>query len=279
MDLLAAARDGLRDRYAIEGLAGQGGMAIVCRGRELTSGQAVAIKVLHPDLARAVGGRRFLREIAILRRLSHPNIVPLLDADALEVVPGLDVPWYAMPYLGPQTLRARLREAGMLPVAEALRWTRDAALALAHAHAEGIVHRDLKPENLLLHEGRALLADFGIARAYEAAGGEAISTAGLVVGSPVYMSPEQASGSDGVGPASDLYSLGIVLYEMLAGEPPFTGATTQAVMARHRTETPMPIGTIRPEVPRGVVDLVSALLEKRPTERARALRLLDGLTT
>ncbi len=282
-DLLSTVREALRDRYAVAGEIGRGGMAVVCRATDLRHGREVAIKVLLPELARAVTGDRFLREISILARLSHPNILPLLDSGSVEVVPGLDVPWYVMPYVAEDTLRARLDREGPLPVEQALHLTRELCDALSHAHRQGIIHRDIKPENILLSGGRAVLADFGIARAVTLSGTSSLSSTGLVIGTPAYMSPEQSAGSEKLDARSDLYSLGVVLYEMLAGQPPFTGATPQAISARHQFETPPPIRVVRPTIPVGVEAVLSRVLEKVPADRYESAeglaRALEGATT
>ncbi|MFN8645367.1 MAG: serine/threonine-protein kinase [Gemmatimonadales bacterium] len=282
-DLLSTVREALRDRYAVAGEIGRGGMAVVCRATDLRHGREVAIKVLLPELARAVTGDRFLREISILARLSHPNILPLLDSGSVEVVPGLDVPWYVMPYVAEDTLRARLDREGPLPVEQALHLTRELCDALSHAHRQGIIHRDIKPENILLSGGQAVLADFGIARAVTLSGTSSLSSTGLVIGTPAYMSPEQSAGSEKLDARSDLYSLGVVLYEMLAGQPPFTGATPQAISARHQFETPPPIRVVRPTIPVGVEAVLSRVLEKVPADRYESAeglaRALEGATT
>lgn len=267
LDLAGTLRTALAARYLVDEEIGRGGMAVVCRARDLRTDREVAIKVLYPDLARAVAGDRFMREIGILSQLSHPNILPLLDSGTVEVQPGLAVPWYAMPLAAGETLRARLEREGALPLPVALSLTRDVCAALAHAHQQGVIHRDVKPENILLHDGRAVVADFGIARAITLAGGGQLSSTGIVVGTPAYMSPEQSAGSERLDGRSDLYSLGIVLYEMLAGHPPFTGSTPQAVAARHQFEPPPPITVVRPGLPPAVVAVVERALAKVPADR------------
>jgi serine/threonine-protein kinase len=242
-------------------------MATVYRATERRHQRPVAIKVLLPELARAVTGERFLREIAILARLSHPHILPLIDSGTVDVVPGLSLPWYAMPFVADDTLRARIAREGPLPLDQALRLTTELCSALSHAHAQGVVHRDIKPENVLLPSGQALLADFGIARAITVAGGMSLSSSGLVVGTPIYMSPEQSAGSQKLDARSDIYSLGCVLYEMLAGQPPFTGVTPQAISARHQFETPPPIRVVRPTVPPGIEAVIGRTLAKVPADR------------
>ncbi len=267
LDLAGTLRTALAARYLVEGEIGRGGMAVVCRARDLRTDREVAIKVLYPDLARAVAGDRFMREIGILSQLSHPNILPLLDSGTVEVQPGLAVPWYVMPLAAGETLRARLEREGALPLPVAHALTRDICAALAHAHQQGVIHRDVKPENILLHDGRAVVADFGIARALTMAGSGRLSSTGIVVGTPAYMSPEQSAGSERLDGRSDLYSLGIVLYEMLAGHPPFTGSTPQAVAARHQFEPPPPITVVRPGLPAAVVAVVERALAKAPADR------------
>ncbi|MDZ4865472.1 MAG: serine/threonine-protein kinase [Gemmatimonadota bacterium] len=266
-DALAIVRSALAERYEVEMEIGRGGMAFVWRARDLRHDRDVAIKVLYPELARAVGGERFLREIRILAKLSHPHILPLLDSGAVEIMPGLLVPWYVMPFVAEETLRVKLTREGPLPVPVALRYTRELCSALTHAHAQGYIHRDIKPENILLRGDQAVLADFGIARAVTVASGTALSSTGLVVGTPAYMSPEQSLGSNKLDARSDIYSLGVVLYEMLAGHPPFTGATPQAISARHQFETPPPIGVVRPGLPAGVEAVVTKALAKVPADR------------
>ncbi len=275
LDALSIVRDALADRYAVEGEVGRGGMAYVWRARDLRHDRDVAIKLLFPELARAVGGERFLREIRILARLSHPHILPLLDSGTVEIMPGLLVPWYVMPFVAEETLRGKLTREGPLPVPVALRYTRELCSALAHAHAQGYIHRDIKPENILLRGDQAVLADFGIARAVTVASGTELSSTGLVVGTPAYMSPEQSLGSDKLDPRSDIYSLGVVLYEMLAGHPPFTGHTPQALSARHQFDPPPPIGTVRPGLPAGLEAVVAKALAKVPADRYQGAEELD----
>ncbi|HSE45095.1 MAG TPA: serine/threonine-protein kinase, partial [Gemmatimonadales bacterium] len=214
LDLIQVLRTSLQERYAIDREVGHGGMAMVCRARDLERNQLVAIKVLHPELAVAMGARRFLREIDILARLQHPNILALLDSGMVEAVPELQVPWYVMPFVE-DSLRMRLRREGALPVETALRFTREICGALTLAHGQGYIHRDIKPENILLSNDHAVLADFGIARAITVASGDTISTTGLLVGTPAYMSPEQSNSGSILDGRTDLYSLGVVLYEML----------------------------------------------------------------
>jgi serine/threonine-protein kinase len=208
-------KDKLGERYELERELGQGGMATVFLAKDLRHDRDVAIKVLHPELSASIGAERFEREIKLAAKLQHPNILGLYDSGAAD---GLL--YYVMPFIKGESLRDRLDREGQLPIDDAIQITLEVAEALGHAHAAGIVHRDIKPENILISGGHALVADFGIARAASEAGGHKLTQTGMAVGTPVYMSPEQAVG-DPVGPTSDLYSLGCMLYEMLAGEPPF----------------------------------------------------------
>ena len=216
---LAAA---LADRYRIERELGAGGMATVYLAADLKHGRRVAIKVLHAEFSAALGAERFLKEIALTASLQHPHILPLFDSGS---VGGLL--YYVMPYVEGETLRGRLKRERQLPIADAVRIATEAADALAYAHERGVVHRDIKPENILLQGGHSLVADFGIALAVEQAGGggQRMTQTGFSLGTPQYMSPEQATGEREVGPRSDIYSLGVVTYEMLVGEPPFAGRT------------------------------------------------------
>ena len=266
LDLIQVLRTSLQQRYAVDQEVGHGGMAVVYRARDLERNQLVAIKVLHPELAVAMGARRFLREIDILARLQHPNILALLDSGMVEAVPELQVPWYVMPFVD-DSLRMRLRREGMLPVETALRFTREICGALSVAHGRGYIHRDIKPENILLSNDHALLADFGIARAITVASGDTISTTGLLVGTPAYMSPEQSNSGSILDGRTDLYSLGVVLYEMLAGEPLFTGSTPQAIATRHQLEAPPSIRIVRPDISEAVERFLLKALAKSPTDR------------
>ena len=264
----------IADRYVIERELGSGGMATVYRAIDLKHSRPVAIKVLRPDLARAVGTDRFLREIEVLATLTHPHIVPLLDSGSHE---GL--PFYVMPLIEGETLRARLKREPQLPVPETIRIARDLGEALRYAHARGVIHRDLKPENILLAGEHALLADFGIAQAMTQVGGsERLTDSGLAIGSPLYMCPEQGSPGGRVDARSDLYGLGCVMYEMLTGTPPFTGSTAQAILARHMCDPVAPIRTVRDTVPPHVEETVLRLLAKSPADRIQtASALIDAL--
>jgi len=256
-DLAAA----LADRYAIERELGRGGMATVFLAQDLKHDRPVALKVLHPEIAAGLGSERFLREIHLAARLQHPHILTVYDSG--EAAGRL---WFTMPFIEGESLRDRLRREGQLPVADAVRITREAALALDFAHRRGAIHRDIKPENILLTDGQALVADFGIARAI-GGGDERLTETGLTLGTPAYMSPEQAAGDKGVDARTDVYSLGLVLYEMLAGETPFAAPTAQAMIARRMLEAPKPLTELRETVPEGVAAAVTRALAKAPADR------------
>ena len=261
----------LADRYRIERELGQGGMATVYLAHDLRHEREVAIKVLHPDLGAVLGGERFLSEIKTTARLQHPHILPLLDSGAAD---GLL--YYVMPYVRGETLRTRLTRERQLPLDDALQIAREVADALGAAHALGIIHRDIKPENILLQGGHALVADFGIALAVQHAGGARMTQTGLSLGTPQYMSPEQAMGERAVDARSDIYALGAVTYEMLTGDPPFTGATVQAIIAKALTERPVPPSTVRDTVPPGVEQAVLRALAKLPADRFGSAREFAG---
>ncbi len=252
----------LTGRYAIERELGQGGMATVYLARDLKHDREVALKVLRPELAAVLGAERFLNEVRITARLDHPHIVTLIDSGESG-----DFLWYVLPYIRGESLRAKLERERQLGLEEALAITRQIATALDFAHQHGVVHRDIKPENILLHEGEAMLADFGIALAVKAAGGNRLTETGLSLGTPQYMSPEQATGDRALDARSDIYSLGAVLYEMLAGEPPVTGPTAQAMIAKLLTERPTRLRVVRDSVPEGVDLAVAKALEKTPADR------------
>jgi serine/threonine-protein kinase len=252
----------LSDRYRIERELGTGGMATVYLAHDLRHERDVAIKVLHPELAAALGGERFLSEIKTTARLQHPHILPLLDSGSAD---GLL--FYVMPYVRGETLRTRLERERQLPIEDALRIAREVADALGAAHGLGIIHRDIKPENILLHGGHALVADFGIALAVQSAGGARMTQTGLSLGTPQYMSPEQAMGERAVDARSDIYALGAVTYEMLGGDPPFTGSSVQAIVAKVLNERPTPLQTLRDTVPPGVEHAVLTALAKLPADR------------
>ena len=260
-DLVGRLSAALGDRYRVERELGRGGMAIVLLAHDMKHRRNVALKVLQPDLATSIGPARFLQEIAIAAQLAHPHILPLHDSGEAG---GLL--YYVMPYVEGESLRGRLTREGRLALADALQITREVADALGYAHRLDIVHRDIKPENILFEAGHAVVSDFGIARAMTAAGGADLAEAGMVVGTPTYMSPEQAAGG-GVDGRSDLYSLGCVLYEMVAGEPPFSGATAHTVLRQHRTAEPPSLLARRVGVPEVVAAVVRRVLAKHPGDR------------
>ncbi|HEY6853151.1 MAG TPA: serine/threonine-protein kinase, partial [Gemmatimonadales bacterium] len=255
-DFFVRLREALAARYRLERELGRGGMAFVFQARDPKHERWVAIKVLRPELAQALGPERFLREIKVAAGLTHPNILPLYDSG--EAGGFL---YYVMPYVEGESLRHRLLGRTRLPAAEAVAIAREVADALAFAHQRGIVHRDVKPENILFQSGHALVADFGIARAVSAAGGTRVTAVGIAVGTPEYMSPEQAAGEDDVDGRADVYSLGCVLFEMLTGEPPFGGTTPQRVLARQRDAAAPGLGDLGP-VPETVARAVGRALEK-----------------
>ena len=274
-ETLARLQRAVGERYAIEREIGAGGMATVFLARDRRHDRPVALKLLDPELAARLGVERFLVEIRVTAVLQHPNLLPLFDSGEAD---GLL--YYVMPYVAGGSLRARLTDGGELPVREAVRIAIGVADALDHAHRHGVVHRDLKPENVLLHEGRPLVADFGIALAVTRAGGARLTGVGATVGTPQYMSPEQAAGDRPVDARSDVYALGCVLYEMLAGEPPHDGAGVQSVLAKVLHEAPADVRVLRPSVPEALADVVHRALAKRPADRfATARELADALET
>ena len=255
--------------YLLDRELGRGGMATVFLARDRKHDRQVAIKVLHPELAVLLGTERFLREIRVIATLQHPHIVGLIDSGVFGADDGelAGRPFYVMPYVAGESLRERLEREGQLPVGDALRIAGEVASALDYAHRHGVVHRDIKPENILLAEGNALVTDFGIALAVEQAGGARMTQTGLSLGTPSYMSPEQAMGERTITARSDIYALGAVAYEMLTGEPPFTGPTVQAVVARVLSEAPRPIRTTRPAVRAEVEAAIMRALERLPADR------------
>ena len=261
---LAAA---LAERYRLEREIGAGGMATVWLAEDVRHHRKVAIKVLHPELSAVLGPDRFLKEIELTAALQHPHILPLFDSGSAG---GLL--YYVMPFVEGETLRARLEREKQLPLADAVRIAREVLDALAYAHGREVVHRDIKPENILLQNGHALVADFGIALAVHQAGGQRMTQTGLSLGTPQYMAPEQAMGEKHVDQRADIYALGAVAYEMMAGEPPFTGPTVQAIVAKVMTEPPMPLSKQRPSVPDYVESAVHTALEKLPADRFATAR-------
>jgi serine/threonine-protein kinase len=264
-DALPALTAALAERYAVERALGRGGMATVYLAEDRKHRRKVAIKVLRPDLAVQLGAERFLREIGIAALLTHPHILPLIDSG--EAAGSL---YYVMPYVPGESLRHRLMREQRLPMRDAIRTALDVGGALDYAHRQGFIHRDIKPENILLADGHAMVADFGIARAISAAGAagaESVTEVGLAIGTPAYMSPEQASAERELDARSDLYSLACVLFEMLTGEPPFAGPSARAVIARQVTEQPRPVRALRPDTPPAVEQALARALAKDPAHR------------
>ncbi len=270
LDRLRAA---LTDRYRVERELGRGGMAAVYLAEDVKHHRKVALKVVRPEVAQALGAERFLREIEIAAPLHHPHILPLYDSG--EAAGSL---YYVMPFVEGESLRERLNREKQLPLDDALQITREAADALSYAHGLAIVHRDIKPENILLEAGHAVVSDFGIARAVSAAGGEGLTQTGIALGTPAYMSPEQAAGEPTIDGRSDIYSLGCVLFEMLTGRAPFTGATPQAMLVRRLTEPAPELRAVRETVPEAVERAVHKALARLPADRfATAAQLADAL--
>jgi serine/threonine protein kinase len=273
MDVAGQLRSALAGRYAIENEVGAGGMATVYAATDIRHGRRVALKVLRPELGAVLGVERFLSEIRVTASLQHPNLLPLFDSGE-----SAGLLFYVMPFVEGETLRQRLAREKQLPVEESIRIVTSVAGALDYAHRRGVIHRDLKPENILLHEGQPLVADFGIALAISNAGGTRVTQTGISLGTPQYMSPEQATGDRGIDPRTDIYALGAVTYEMLAGEPPHNGATAHAVIARLLTEEARPLTSVRYSVPPHVSAAVHRALEKIPADRfATAHEFADAL--
>jgi TolB-like protein len=267
-DLRAVVQTTLAGRYTVERELGRGGMATVYLARDLRHDRPVALKVLHPELAASLGPERFQREIRLAARLQHPHILSVHDSgEAIGDASTPTVLWFAMPFVEGESLRDRLTRERQLPIEDVLRIGREAADALEYAHRHDIVHRDIKPENILLSGDHALVADFGIARAIAGQMESKLTETGTTLGTPAYMSPEQAAGERAIDHRSDIYSLGCVLYEALAGEPPFTGPTAQAVIARRFTETPRLLRELRETVPANVERAVAKSLAKSPADR------------
>ena len=252
----------ISDRYTIVRELGRGGMATVYLARDVRYERDVAIKVLSPEISQGIAGDRFLREISVAAKLTHPHIVPLLDSGE---TPGML--WFAMPVLEGQSLRDRLDREPQLPLADAVGIARDVALALGYAHAHGVVHRDIKPENVLLSGGSAAVSDFGLAKGIAAGGTDSLTMTGITVGTPFYMSPEQATGAESIDGRSDIYSLGCMLYEMLTGEPPYVGKTMQAVIAKRFTDPIPSARRLRPSIPPAVDDVIARALAHAPVDR------------
>ena len=260
--ILELLRPALAERYRIDREIGRGAMAVVFLAEPVPAGRLAAIKALRPELTVVLGAGRFQREVEILGRLSHPGIVPVLESG----IAG-SLFYLVMPYVAGENLRTCLDRAGPLSVAEVLSIAADLAPAIDHAHGQRIVHRDIKPANVLLDGRRALICDFGLALAIDRAALEPLSSSGLVIGTPAYMSPEQATGQETVGTATDIYALGCMIYEMLTGDLPFPGATPQAMIARRLSEPPRSLRTVRPDVPARLEAAVMAALARAPSDR------------
>jgi eukaryotic-like serine/threonine-protein kinase len=261
-DLLSRLQEALRDVYAIERELGRGGMATVFLARDVKQGRDVAVKVLHPDLGAAVGFDRFRREIQIETQLTHPNILPLYDSGEAD---GLL--FYVMPFVDGESLRARMTREHQLPIDEAVRITCEVADALDYAHRRGLIHRDIKPENILLEDNHAIVADFGIAHVVSTSSEQRLTESGVTLGTPLYMSPEQAMAQRDLDGRTDQYSLACVLYEMLAGQPPFTGPTAQSLVARHALDPVPSLLTVRETVPDEIEAAIMCALAKVPADR------------
>ena len=273
-ETLTAFRTELADKYRLERELGRGGMATVYLAQDLANDRLVAVKVLLPELAASLGADRFLREIEVGKRLQHPNIVGVIDSGAAD-----GKLFYTMPFVEGASLRDRLDREKQLSIEDAVAITREVAEALDYAHSQGVIHRDIKPENILLANGKALVADFGIARAVSVAGGMTLTKTGMAIGTPTYMSPEQAMGSKDVTPESDIYSLACVMYELLAGQPPFTGPTAMALLARHSLDNVPSLKIVRGTVPDAVEDAILRAMAKVPADRfKRATDFADALT-
>ena len=273
-DAAPALSTALADRYRIERQLGMGGMATVYLAEDLKHHRKVAVKVLKPELAAVLGAERFVQEITTTAALQHPHILPLFDSG--EAGGFL---YYVMPFVDGETLRARLDRETQLGIDEAVKITVAVADALDYAHRHGVIHRDIKPENILLQEGRPMVADFGIALAVSAAAGGRMTETGLSLGTPHYMSPEQATAEKEISARSDIYSLGSVLYEMLTGDPPHTGASAQQIIMKIITEQAAPVTNARKSVPHNVAAAVAESLEKLPADRFdSAKEFADALT-
>lgn len=257
----------LAGKYRLERELGRGGMATVYLAVDLHHERSVALKVLHPDLTATLGSDRFQREVKLAANLQHPHILSVYDSgDAGGAL------WYTMPFVQGESLRDRMSREGQFPVTDAISIARESALALDYAHRHGVVHRDIKPENILLSDGQAIVADFGIARAV--GDNQALTQTGMAIGTPAYMSPEQATGERTVDARTDIYALGCVLYEMIAGEAPITGPNAQAIIARKMTETPRPLSGVRSTVPPALTQLVDSMLAKSPADRPASAKVV-----
>lgn len=255
-------QDALAERYTVIREIGRGGMATVYLARDVKHARDVALKVLDPEVGNALGADRFLREIRLIAQLQHPHILPLFDSGHVE-----EFFYYVMPVVKGGTLRSRLQQGRVLPIVEAVRIATDVASGLDYAHRHGIIHRDIKPENILLNDGHAFITDFGVARAITSAGDGTLTQTGVAVGTAAYMSPEQAAGESELDGRTDIYSLGCLLYEMLAGEAPFTGPTAQVVISRRFVEEPPSVRRLRPSVPDAIERALAVALSREPADR------------
>jgi serine/threonine-protein kinase len=272
-EIVSQLKTALADRYVIERELGAGGMAMVYLAHDVKHERNVALKVLRPELAAVIGAERFLAEIKVTANLQHPHILPLHDSGEAD-----SFLYYVMPYVEGQTLRDKLDQEKQLGIEEAIELTKGVASALDYAHRQGVIHRDIKPENVLIHDGNPLIADFGIALALSHAGGNRLTETGLSIGTPHYMSPEQAMGDRELDARSDVYSLGAMLYEMLAGDPPYTGSTAQAIVAKVITEKAPPVTASRDTVPSHVAAAIQKALNKLPADRfSTAAQFADAL--
>ena len=277
-DALGRLKTALADRYTIEREIGSGGMATVYLAHDLKHDRQVALKVLRPELAATLGPDRFPREIRIVAKLQHPHVLPLHDSGESG-----GFLYYVMPFVEGESLRAKLDRDGQMPVHDAVRVLREVVDALAYAHAHGVLHRDIKPDNVMLSGRHALVTDFGVAKAVSDAGGEKLTTVGVAVGTPTYMSPEQATGELRIDHRSDIYAVGILGYELLTGKPPFVAATAQGVLSAQVLERPAPVVERRPAVPQALSDLLARCLEKDPADRWQSaeeiLHALEAMAT
>ena len=265
----------LAGRYAIEGPLGEGGMALVFLATDVKHDRQVAVKVLRPELAASLGAERFLREITVTAKLQHPHILPLYDSGDAD---GLL--YYVMPFVEGESLADMIEREKQLSIDEAIGITKEVAGALGHAHSYGLIHRDIKPENIMMSGGHAIVADFGIAKAVSAAGGESMTQTGMAIGTPAYMSPEQAAGDPNLDGRTDIYALGCMLYEMLIGQVPFTGPTAVAIIARHTMDQVPPPSIMRQSIPTTLEDVIFCAMAKSPADRFRtAQEMIDALTS
>jgi serine/threonine-protein kinase len=264
-DIAARLNSVLADRYRLDQKIGEGGMATVFRAEDLRHHRRVAVKVLHTELAAMMGSERFLTEIRTTANLQHPQILPLYDSGEAG-----SLLYYVMPLIEGETLRDRLNHETQLPLADAVRIAKDVAGALDYAHRHGVIHRDIKPANIFLHEGQALIADFGIALAVTSAGGDRMTKSGFSLGTPEYMSPEQALGERAITAKTDVYALGCVLYEMLTGQPPYTGPTLQSIVGKALQGPPPKPSSLRPSIPPELDQLILSALVQLPADRLQS---------